>query len=120
VSVGGLLALDQVLKILGQVFILGLRQPVEGRAQVEVKIVGSQPLFRDFGFWAYVTGMGCRPVGLPMFRPFCKSINRCLGDVSKSRSSKDLSSCNDVMLSASGSCKCFVHSVLRTCRAKCK
>jgi hypothetical protein len=25
-------------------------------------------------FWAfrvYVTGMGCQPMGLPMFRPFC-------------------------------------------------
>jgi hypothetical protein len=21
------------------------------------------------GFWEYVTGMGCRPMGLPMFRP---------------------------------------------------
>jgi hypothetical protein len=30
-------------------------------------------------FWAfrvYVMGMGCRPMGLPMFRPFCKCINR--------------------------------------------
>jgi hypothetical protein len=49
--------------------ILGLRQVVEGRAQDEVEITGSHPLFRDF--WvlgAYVTGMGCRLMGLPMFR----------------------------------------------------
>jgi hypothetical protein len=28
------------------------------------------PLLGPFlGFWEYVTGMGCRPMGLPMFRP---------------------------------------------------
>jgi hypothetical protein len=27
------------------------------------------PFLGIFGFWAYVTGMGCRPMGLPMFRP---------------------------------------------------
>jgi hypothetical protein len=31
---------------------------VEGGAQVEAEIAGSRPLFRNFGFWAYVTGMG--------------------------------------------------------------
>jgi hypothetical protein len=43
---------------------------VEGRAQVKAEIVGSQPLFRaTFGIRVYVMGMGCRPMGLPMFRP---------------------------------------------------
>jgi hypothetical protein len=27
------------------------------------------PFFGIFGFRVYVTGMGCRPMGLPMFRP---------------------------------------------------
>jgi hypothetical protein len=53
VSVGGILALDQVLRSLGHV--LGLRQAVEGRAQDEAKIAGSRPLF---GFWDYVTDIG--------------------------------------------------------------
>jgi hypothetical protein len=31
---------------------------------------GISPPFAGFlGFRAYVTGMGCRPMGLPMFRP---------------------------------------------------
>jgi hypothetical protein len=31
---------------------------------------GSRPTFGSFlGFWDNVTGMGCRPMGLPMFRP---------------------------------------------------
>jgi hypothetical protein len=43
---------------------------VEGGAQVEVEIVGSWPLFRAFfGIRVYVMGIGCRPMGLPMFRP---------------------------------------------------
>ena len=43
---------------------------VEGRAQVEAKIMGSRPLFRIvFGIRIYVRGMGCRPMGLPMSRP---------------------------------------------------
>jgi hypothetical protein len=29
------------------------------------------PFLGIFGFWAYVTGMGMWPMGLPMFRPFC-------------------------------------------------
>jgi hypothetical protein len=37
---------------------LGLRQDVEGEAQVKEEIVGSQSLLGIFGFWAYVTGMG--------------------------------------------------------------
>jgi hypothetical protein len=28
-------------------------------------------------------GMGCRSMGLPMFRPIFQSINRCLGNVSR-------------------------------------
>jgi hypothetical protein len=43
---------------------------VEGKAQVEAEITGSRPLFRAvFGIRVYVTGMGCQPMGLPMFRP---------------------------------------------------
>jgi hypothetical protein len=42
---------------------------VEGRAQVKGEIVGSRPLFREvFGIRFYVMGMGCQPMGLPMFR----------------------------------------------------
>jgi hypothetical protein len=56
----------------------GLQQPVKGGAQDEAEIAGSQPLF---GIWEYVTGMGCRPMGLPMFRPIFLCINRRLGNV---------------------------------------
>jgi hypothetical protein len=38
----------------------------------EAEIAGSHPFLWDF--WVvrvYVTGMGCQPMGLPMFRPFC-------------------------------------------------
>jgi hypothetical protein len=43
---------------------------VEGGVQVKVEIAGSRPLFREaFGIRVYVTGMGCQPMGLPMFRP---------------------------------------------------
>jgi hypothetical protein len=50
--------------------ILGLRQAVEGRVQDEAKIAGSQPLLGPFfGIQDYVMGMGCRPMGLPMFTP---------------------------------------------------
>jgi hypothetical protein len=39
-----------------------------GRAQVEAEVMGSWPLFSaGFGIRGYVTGMGCRPMGLPMF-----------------------------------------------------
>jgi len=54
----------------------------------EAKIMGSHPLLRDF--WdvrVYVTGMGCRPMGFPMFRPLLKCINRNLGDVGERPSS---------------------------------
>jgi hypothetical protein len=50
--------------------VLGHRQVVEGGAQDKAEIAGSRPPFRDFWVWgAYVMGMGCRPMGLPMFRP---------------------------------------------------
>jgi hypothetical protein len=38
------------------------------------------PFLGIFGFRVYVTGMGCRPMGLPMFRPLLQCINRYLGD----------------------------------------
>jgi hypothetical protein len=48
----------------------GLQHPIEGGAQYEVEIMGSWPLFGSFlGFWDYVMGLGCRPIGLPMLRP---------------------------------------------------
>jgi hypothetical protein len=46
--------------------ILGLRQAVEGGTQDKAEITGSQPLF---GIGDCVMGMGCRPMGLLMFRP---------------------------------------------------
>jgi len=43
---------------------LGLREVVEGRAQVEAEIAGSRPLFREvIGIRVYVTGIGCQPMG---------------------------------------------------------
>jgi hypothetical protein len=38
--------------------VFGLQQVVEGGAQIEVKIMGSRPIFRDFWVLGYVTGMG--------------------------------------------------------------
>jgi hypothetical protein len=38
--------------------LLGLRQAVEGRVQVEAEIAGSQPLFRDFRVLGLCKGMG--------------------------------------------------------------
>jgi hypothetical protein len=38
--------------------LLGLRQAVEGEAQVEVKIAGYQPLFRDFWVLGLCNGYG--------------------------------------------------------------
>jgi hypothetical protein len=36
----------------------------------EEDITGSRPLFRSLlGFGDYVMGMGCQPMGLPMFMP---------------------------------------------------
>jgi hypothetical protein len=42
----------------------------------KAEIMGSHLFCGFLGFRVYVTGMGCRPMGLPMFRPFCKCINR--------------------------------------------
>jgi hypothetical protein len=48
----------------------GLRYPVEGGAQDKAKITRSRPLFGSFlGFWDYVMGLGCHPMGLSMLRP---------------------------------------------------
>jgi hypothetical protein len=48
----------------------GLRQPVEGGAQDEAEIKGSQSTFGSFlGFGGYVTGLRCWSMGLPMLRP---------------------------------------------------
>ena len=71
VSVGGLLALDQVL---GNTWscstIFGTLTTIEGGAPYGENIMGSWPTFWSiFGFWEYVTGMGCQPMGLAMFRP---------------------------------------------------
>jgi hypothetical protein len=45
---------------------------VEDGAPGEAEIAGSRPLLWGlFGFRVYVMGMGCRPMGLPMLRPFC-------------------------------------------------
>jgi hypothetical protein len=52
-------------------------------------------------------------MGLPMFRPFLYCINNQLGDVRR-----EIDHC-DVVLSASDNCKCFVHVVLNTYKAKC-
>jgi hypothetical protein len=38
--------------------LLGLRQAVEGEAQVEVEIVGSRPPFRDFWVMGLCNGYG--------------------------------------------------------------
>jgi hypothetical protein len=55
----------------------------------EAEITGSRPLLRVFwGIRVYVTGMGCRPMDLPMFRPHLYCINRYLGDVRKDRPSR--------------------------------
>ena len=42
---------------------------VEDEVLGEAEITGSHPFLWDFGFRVYVTGMGCRPMGLPMIRP---------------------------------------------------
>jgi hypothetical protein len=44
------------------------------------EIVGPHSFYRLVdpakGSRVYVMGMGCQPMGLPMFRPFCKCINK--------------------------------------------
>jgi hypothetical protein len=50
--------------------VLGHQQAVEGRAQDEANIAGSQPLFRDFWVLGLCNGYGnVDPWALPMFRP---------------------------------------------------
>jgi hypothetical protein len=49
---------------------LGLRQAGRRRStQAKRRSRDLAPLYGIFGFRVYVTGMGCRPMGLPMFRP---------------------------------------------------
>jgi hypothetical protein len=71
VSVGGLLALEQVLRnTWSYLTIFRLRQPVKDGAPGEVEITESRSTFGPLlGFWVNVMGKGCRPVGLPTLRP---------------------------------------------------
>ena len=51
---------------------LGLRQAVKGEAQDEAKIVGSQPLFRDFWVLSLCNRNGdVGPWVYPCLGPFC-------------------------------------------------
>jgi hypothetical protein len=51
---------------------LGLRQAVEGGAQVEEEIAGSWPLFRDFLVLILCNGYGdVSPCVYPCLGPFC-------------------------------------------------
>jgi hypothetical protein len=65
------LALDQVLRILGHVCpnfgtSIGCRRQSARRRRYR----GISAPFRDlFGIQDYVMGMGCQTMGLPMFRP---------------------------------------------------
>jgi hypothetical protein len=69
VSVGGLLALDQVLRDLVK---FDLFWDFDSLSKMEHKTkqisLDLDPFWVLFGIWEYVTGMGCRPMGLPMFR----------------------------------------------------
>jgi len=80
-----LLDLDQVLENLGHVWpFLGLRQAGRKQSARRSGDRGILPPFYGFlslGF--YVMGMGCHPMGLPMFRPHLQFINRYLGNVRK-------------------------------------
>jgi hypothetical protein len=69
VSVGGLLALDQVLRnTWSYLTVIGHRHPVKDGAPREAEITGSWPTFGALlGFLVNVMGKGCRPMGLPMF-----------------------------------------------------
>jgi hypothetical protein len=71
VSVGGLLALDQVLRnTWSYLTVFGLQQPIKDGAPDESKITGSWSTFGSLlGFWVNVMGKGCQPMGLPTFRP---------------------------------------------------
>jgi hypothetical protein len=71
VSVGGILALNQVLRDLVKFDLFSnfdILSKEERRKKWRSQDLG--PIFGSFlGFWYYVMGMGCRPMGLPMFRP---------------------------------------------------
>jgi hypothetical protein len=71
VSVGGLLALDQVLW--KRWSCLTIFETSTGWSKTEHPGEARSwdlTLFAGFlGFRVYVTGMGCRPMGFPMFRP---------------------------------------------------
>jgi hypothetical protein len=43
------------------------------------------PFLGPFWGWDYVKGMGCWPMGLPMFRPIVVMYNRRLGHVIKQK-----------------------------------
>jgi hypothetical protein len=69
VSVGGLLALDQVLRKL--LFMFDHFLDFDRLVEAEIGDRGISPILWDFwALRAYVTGMGCRPMVLPMIRPF--------------------------------------------------
>jgi hypothetical protein len=54
--------------------LLGLRQAVEGEVQVEVEIMGSQALFRDFWVLGLCNGYGdVGPWVYPCLGPFCNA-----------------------------------------------
>jgi hypothetical protein len=42
---------------------------VEAERKAKQRSRDLAPFLGIFGFRVYVTGMGCRPMGLPMFRP---------------------------------------------------
>jgi hypothetical protein len=71
VSVGGLLALDQVLgDPWSSLTYFGTSTACRRRSARRSRYRGiSAPFWVLFGIWDYVMGMGCRPMGLPMFRP---------------------------------------------------
>jgi hypothetical protein len=71
VSVGGLLALDQVLKSTwSYLTIFGTMTACQGWSTTQSEIKEARPIFGFIlRFWVDVMGKGCRPVGLPMLRP---------------------------------------------------
>jgi hypothetical protein len=80
-----LLALDQVLENLGHALTIFGTSTGWSKAEHKAKRISwdLSHFLGHFGFRVYVTGMGCRPMGLPMFRPHLQCINRYLGDVRK-------------------------------------
>jgi hypothetical protein len=65
-------SLDQVLRnTWSYLTVFGLRQLVKDGVQREAEIVEARPIFLG-PFWVLgynVMGIGCWPMGLPMFRP---------------------------------------------------